>query len=190
METTDKHNTDFEGGAMGEFVMHEEVLTLELRSRILSQIADRIEPEPRIIERVSQILQDISEKMTNSETLKPFKPRLSLHGPFKIGTAITPLTPEEPYHVDLICRLTKGFNNGQISRFNLHSLIEKQLEELCRSWGAPQQPQVTQHGFKLHLHGADEFELHIIPAVSCNSADEKRVQDGKMTDSSTKDWSF
>jgi Second Messenger Oligonucleotide or Dinucleotide Synthetase domain len=148
------------------------------RNGLLSITADKLDM-PEHLEKLARArYQEIADWLCCEDSpLAPYSPKVYSQGSFRLGTIIRPITDEDEFDIDLVCRLT--FEKDQISQEKLKELIGTRLKQ----------------NYIRHLHEGrrcwtlkfEGFHIDVLPAIPNTEA----IPNGILiTDTKLYRWQF
>ena len=96
-------------------------------SNILNLILEKIELTKTEYDIATERYESLGSFLALQSEIKSYEPEIFPQGSFRLGTAIKPLNPEEPYDLDLTCKLKKNIDILHISQKQLKELVQKQI---------------------------------------------------------------
>jgi len=147
--------------------------------KILSKVAENLDiPEYLFVEAVEKYEEITSWLGSDGSLLLPHEPIAYPQGSFRLGTVIRPITDNDQYDIDFVCRL--NFKKESITKADLKKKVgdqlkksdefEKILEEKGRCWT---------------LNFSDIFHVDVLPCIP----NEDDLEDGiLLTDRDLKLW--
>lgn len=131
-------------------------------SKILEKIAENLDITPTQYSQAEERYKAVGNWLDDEKSsLKPYKPKISPQGSFRLGTVIKPLLENEEYDIDLTCRLEIPKDN--ITQKELKKIVGDRLKEnkMYEKMLAPEKRRCWRIQYAEDFH----FHLDIVPSI-------------------------
>lgn len=134
-------------------------------SNILNLILEKIELTKTEYDIATERYESLGSFLALQSEIKSYEPEIFPQGSFRLGTAIKPLNPEEPYDLDLTCKLKKNIDILHISQKQLKELVQKQIEKYRDINGIIEPLEQKHRCIRLQYRGKPNFYMDIVPGI-------------------------
>lgn len=144
--------------------MNNPSLTTQLHDEVLEKIAKALDISPAAHEEASRKFMSLGAWLERSaSTLVAYEPEISPQGSFLLGTVIKPLTDEDEYDIDLICRLRAS--KHQFSQKELKAAVGKEVQAYSAAQNMKNAPEEKRRCWMLPYVKGTQFHLDVLPSV-------------------------
>ncbi|MGK0365919.1 MAG: hypothetical protein ACI85O_002989 [Saprospiraceae bacterium] len=131
--------------------------------RLLEALADNLDISPTQIAEAKSRYNAVGEWLAKEDSpIAKYKPKIYPQGSFRLGTVIKPMSEEDEFDVDLVCRLL--LNTQNVTQEALKKMVGDRLKEhsdykrmLCDKEG--------RRCWRIDYSGSPNFHLDILPAI-------------------------
>lgn len=136
------------------------------KNRIIHEILSTIEIPEAAYETAERRYHDLGSWFGRSESnCSPFNPHIFPQGSFRLGTVIHPLNEDEPYDLDLACKLENGISKHSCTQEQLKTLVGLDVESY-RGTRSIQKPKHEKHRcWRLEYADRLNFHMDIVPCI-------------------------
>lgn len=120
--------------------------------------------------------EDIGDWLGRDESFcKDNDPHIFPQGSFRLGTAIRPLDENEPYDLDLTCKLREGITKGTHTQESLKALVGVEIESY-RMARRIKSPKKEKHRcWRLEYQDGLSFHMDIVPCIPADDSRQKLI---------------
>lgn len=136
-----------------------------MSNNILNLILEKIELTKTEYDIATERYESLGSFLSLQSEIKYYEPEIFPQGSFRLGTAIKPLNPEQPYDLDLTCKLKKGIDILHISQKQLRELVQKQIEKYRNINGIIEPLEQKHRCIRLQYRGKPNFYMDIVPGI-------------------------
>ncbi len=109
---------------------------------------------------------DLGDWLSRDESsLKDYEPHIFAQGSFRLGTATKPLTGEDEYDLDLVCKLKDGVGKDTHSQSDLKEMIGKELKLYREARGIKEKVKEKHRCWRLEYQDDLSFHMDIVPCI-------------------------
>lgn len=135
------------------------MLTENQYDHLLKNVARNLDISEVFYQEAVDKYEDVAEWLGEDESeLVKYEPEAYVQGSFRLGTVVRPITDEDQYDIDFVCRLNTS--KDSISKEELKSLIGKQIKKR-----ADLADIVEEKGRCWTLNYNDLFHLDVLPSI-------------------------
>lgn len=140
------------------------------RNIILEKMLEQLELPATAYEKAKSRYEDLGQWFSREDSLvKDFDPHIFVQGSFRLGTANRPLDENEPYDLDLSCKLKAGVSTSTHTQKNLKDLVGKELEAYRQRRGI-QSPLIPKHRcWRLEYQDEMSFHMDVVPGIPADT---------------------
>lgn len=136
----------------------------KLHDEVLEQIAKALDISPAAHEEASSKFRSLGAWLERSaSTLTAYEPEISPQGSFLLGTVIKPLTDQDEYDIDLICRLRAG--KDEFTQKELKEAVGKEVIAYSAAQNMKNAPEEKRRCWMLPYVKGTQFHLDVVPSI-------------------------
>lgn len=132
-------------------------------SNKLRDIINEIDVTDSNYEKATNRYNSISNFIYKSN-LNQYNPEIYIHGSFKLGTAIQPITESGAYDIDIVCTCSK-INKEQITQSKLKNIFGSIINEYATSLNMKNPPEESNRCWTLNYVDENNFHVDILPSL-------------------------
>ena len=144
---------------------------------ILEKMLEQLELPMTAYEKARTRYEDLGKWFSREDSLvKGLDPHIFVQGSFRLGTANRPLEENEPYDLDLSCKLKDGVTTVTHSQKDLKNLIGKELEAYRQRRGIQKPPEPKHRCWRLQYQDEMSFHMDVVPCIPAESRGQQIAQ--------------
>jgi hypothetical protein len=109
--------------------------------------------------------EDLGEFLSKHSSIKQYDPEVFSQGSFRIGTAIKPIAPTDPYDLDLTCKFTTGISTSSITQKRFKELVGIAIDEYIAKRGIKEPKEQKHRCWRIEYQDALSFHMDIVPGI-------------------------
>lgn len=134
----------------------------------LELILDNIELSATEYNTAKDRYESLGKFLSEKSSIKEFEPEIFSQGSFRLGTAIKSINPDDPYDLDLTCKLTKGIDISKITQKQFKELVGHAIEEYRIQNGVIEPLESKRRCWRMNYRGKPGFYIDIVPGISAS----------------------
>lgn len=132
--------------------------------RVLEEIAKAQDISPSAYEEAVKKYKSLGEWLQRpASSLAAYSPEISPQGSFLLGTVNKPMTDEDEYDIDLICRLQA--NKGEFSQKELKEAVGKEVISYTAAQNMKSAPEEKRRCWTVLYVKGSQFHLDVLPSI-------------------------
>lgn len=153
-------------------------MTDVVSSKIYEEILKTIDIPESAYEKAEARYKDLGSWFERSDSkCSSFSPRISPQGSFRLGTVIRPINPDDPYDLDLNCRLREGIEKHLYSQKQLKELVGSDVEAYRIARGIQDKKEEKRRCWRLNYADTLKFHMDIVPSIPETQDRRKTIQE-------------
>lgn len=130
----------------------------------LNRIAQGIDMPPSIYDMVISKYEDLGAWLErDGSSIAQYEPFVAPQGSFRLGTANRPLTKDDEYDIDLICRLRNS--KRETTQADLKASVGHEVIAYAAQRNMAHSPKDKRRCWTLKDHGDDRFHMDVLPCI-------------------------
>lgn len=161
------------------------------RNIILNKMLEQLELPPTAYDKAKSRYEDLGEWFSRPESkVSQYDPHIFSQGSFRLGTAIRPLNEDEPYDLDLGCKLRKTITIETHTQKTLKELVGEEMESY-RAARRIQNKLIPKHRcWRLEYQDELSFHMDMVPSIPSRETKSKSIAQLLMNSGVSKEIAF
>jgi len=109
--------------------------------------------------------EDLGDFLSLESSIAQYKPQVFAQGSFRLGTAVKPLVPTEPYDLDLTCKLTNGISKHEISQKDFKIMIGDAIDQYILKRNIKKQKVERRRCWRIIYQDNIDFHMDVVPGI-------------------------
>ena len=148
--------------------------------KVLEEIAKALDIPPSAYEEAVKKYKSLGKWLERTaSTLVPYEPEISPQGSFLLGTVIKPLSDEDEYDVDLVCRLRAS--KHQFSQKELKEAVGNEVKSYAAAQNMKSTPEERRRCWTVLYVKGTQFHLDVLPSIPDADTYRMKMRDGGYT---------
>jgi hypothetical protein len=102
---------------------------------------------------------------SDSSIIALYEPQIFVQGSFRLGTAIKPLMPTEPYDLDLTCELTRGISKQFITQKDFKDIVGDSLDQYVSKRNIQEAKIEKRRCWRIVYQDSIDFHMDVVPGI-------------------------
>lgn len=136
----------------------------EQTEKLLRELIQLLDIPPSYYQKAVDRYQSMADHFHRPQSkIRHLDPLVHPQGSFRLGTVIRPLSPDEGYDLDLVCRILA--NKGELSQRDLKELIGIEVISYSREQGFKEEPVDKRRCWTQQYQDEVDFHMDILPGI-------------------------
>ncbi len=133
-------------------------------NKVLRELVERLDIPPSYYQKAVARYKSMADYFHRLQsTIKHLDPLVHPQGSFRLGTVIRPLSPDEGYDLDLVCRVAA--NKSNLSQRELKQMIGKEVISYSQKEGFKEPPVDKRRCWTQQYQDDVDFHMDILPSI-------------------------
>lgn len=131
---------------------------------ILRNLTDFLDIPESYLEQARQRYQAFGNWLErDASVVSQFEPEIFPQGSFSLGTVTKPISNQDDYDIDLVCKLE--LSKKEITQKKLKELVGLELENYVEAYNMQNRPEEKRRSWRLNYAEGAQFHLDVLPSV-------------------------
>ena len=131
---------------------------------ILQNLTDFLDIPESYFEQARQRYQAFGNWLErDASVVSQFEPEIFPQGSFSLGTVTKPISNEDDYDIDLVCKLE--LSKKEITQKKLKELVGLELENYAEAHNMQNRPEEKRRSWRLNYAEGAQFHLDVLPSI-------------------------
>jgi hypothetical protein len=127
---------------------------------------EALELPPSAYEKAVSRYEDLGEFLSSdSSKIVLYEPQIFVQGSFRLGTAIKPLVPTEPYDLDLTCKLIRGISKQFITQKDFKTIIGDSIDQYISKRNIKEEKIEKRRCWRIEYQDSIDFHMDVVPGI-------------------------
>jgi hypothetical protein len=136
-----------------------------MNRKALELMLDDLELPATAYEKAVLRYEDLGEFLSLNSSIAQYEPKIFAQGSFRIGTAIKPLVPTDPYDLDLTCKLEKGLSVSSITQRDFKILVGRSIDEYVVKRNIKKEKIEKRRCWRIEYQDSINFHMDVVPSI-------------------------